>query len=78
MNFSLPNATRRLGKSLLETVLPIAERITGFQTAPGEYLPYRLKMLTGRYEAAEIVGRPITGAAMDAFGDPTLRSLAPK
>ena len=54
MNFSLPNATRRLGKSLLETVLPIAERITGFQTAPGEYLPYRLKMLTGRYEAAEI------------------------
>jgi FkbM family methyltransferase len=54
MNFSLPHATRRLGKSVLETVLPIAERITGFQTAPGEYLPYRLKMLTGRYEAAEI------------------------
>ena len=54
MNFSLPHATRRLGKSLLETVLPVAERITGFQTAPGEYLPYRLKMLTGRYEAAEI------------------------
>lgn len=54
MNFSLPHATRRLGKSLLETVLPIAERITGFQTAPGEYLPYRLKMLIGRYEAAEI------------------------
>jgi FkbM family methyltransferase len=54
MNFSLPHATRCLGKSLLETVLPIAERITGFQTAPGEYLPYRLKMLTGRYEAAEI------------------------
>ena len=54
MNFSLPHAIRRPGKSLLETVLPIAERITGFQTAPGEYLPYRLKMLTGRYEAAEI------------------------
>ena len=54
MNFSLPHAIRRLGKSLLETVLPIAERITGFQTAPGEYLPYRLKMLTGRYEAVEI------------------------
>jgi len=54
MNFSLPHATRRLGKSLLETVLPIAERVTGFQTASGEYLPYRLKMLTGRYEAAEI------------------------
>jgi FkbM family methyltransferase len=54
MNFSLPHATRRLGKSLLETVLPIAERITGFQTTPGEYLPYRLKMLTGHYEAAEI------------------------
>jgi FkbM family methyltransferase len=54
MNFSVPHATRRLGKSLLETVLPIAERIAGFQTAPGEYLPYRLKMLTGRYEATEI------------------------
>jgi FkbM family methyltransferase len=39
---------------VLEVILPWAERLTGFRTARGDYLPNRLRMLTGRYEAEEL------------------------
>ena len=45
---------RRFGKPLLEAALPWAERLTGFRTARGDYLPDRLRILTGRYEAEEL------------------------
>ena len=45
---------RRFGKSLLEIVLPAAEHLTGFRTARGDYLPNRIKLLFGRYEAGEM------------------------
>jgi FkbM family methyltransferase len=45
---------KRILKSTLELTLPWAERVRGFQTARGDYLPNRLKMLIGRYEADEI------------------------
>lgn len=44
---------RRLLKTTIEVALHLAERLTGFHTAPGGYLPHRLQMLTGRYEAEE-------------------------
>jgi FkbM family methyltransferase len=45
---------RRAVKSALEIALPFAEHLSAFKTARGDYLPNRLKMLTGRYEAEEI------------------------
>lgn len=49
------NATlRRIGKPILEIALPQVERLTGFRTAAGDYLPHRLQMLVGTYEAEEL------------------------
>jgi FkbM family methyltransferase len=53
MNSLLRRAARRFGKPLLEATLPWAERLTGFRTARGDYLPNRLRILAGRYEAEE-------------------------
>jgi FkbM family methyltransferase len=53
MRSPLRRLTRRLAKSTLELVLPIAESATGFRTARGDYLPNRIKILIGRYEVAE-------------------------
>jgi FkbM family methyltransferase len=53
MRSPLRRLTRRLAKSALEVVLPIAESATGFRTARGDYLPNRIKILIGRYEVAE-------------------------
>ena len=53
MNPVLRRVLRRIGKPALELALPWAERFTGFRTARGDYLPSRLRMLTGRYEAEE-------------------------
>jgi FkbM family methyltransferase len=41
-------------KAALETALPLAECLTGFRTAHGDYLRNRLRMLAGTYEAEEI------------------------
>ena len=49
----LRTSTRRLGKSLAEFALPLAERANGFRTATGDYLPNRVRMLFNRYETAE-------------------------
>jgi FkbM family methyltransferase len=54
MNPTLRRAVRRLAQPVLEIALPWAERVTGFHTARGDYLPTRLRMLTGRYEAEEL------------------------
>jgi FkbM family methyltransferase len=54
MNSILHRAARRFGKPVLEATLPWVERLTGFQTARGDYLPNRLRILTGRYEAEEL------------------------
>ena len=51
---SLLRQLGRFVKPVLETTLPWAERLTGFRTAPGDYLPDRLRILTGRYEAEEL------------------------
>jgi len=47
------NFLRHLCKVALEHALPWAERLTGFRTAEGDYLPNRLRMLLGNYEAEE-------------------------
>ncbi len=44
---------RRILKSLVEHALPAGELLTGFQTAKGDYLPNRLRILFGSYEAEE-------------------------
>src|SRR6185503_13852355 len=54
MNAPLRRLTRRIGKSTLEFFLPVAEQIKGFRTARGDYLPHRLRILFGNYEAEEI------------------------
>ena len=54
MNSILRRLGRRFAKPLLEMTLPWAERLTGFRTARGDYLPDRLRILTGRYEAEEL------------------------
>jgi FkbM family methyltransferase len=54
MNSILRSAARRFGKPVLEATLPWVERLTGFRTARGDYLPNRLRILTGRYEAEEL------------------------
>ena len=54
MNSILHRAARRFGKPVLEATPPWVERLTGFQTARGDYLPNRLRILTGRYEAEEL------------------------
>ncbi len=54
MNASLWQVSRRLGKPILEVALPRAERLTGFRTAAGDYLPNRLRMFIGSYEAEEL------------------------
>jgi FkbM family methyltransferase len=54
MNSILRRAARQFGKPLLEATLPWVERLTGFRTARGDYLPNRLRILTGRYEAEEL------------------------
>lgn len=46
--------TRRFLKSTLEALLPIAEGLTGFRTARGDYLPNRLRILFSVYEAEEL------------------------
>lgn len=51
---SLRRTIRRLAKPAVEFALPLAERLTGFRTARGDYLPTRLRILTGRYEAEEL------------------------
>ena len=38
---------------LLSWPLPWGERLIGFRTAPGDYLPNRFRMLTGSYEVQE-------------------------
>lgn len=45
---------RKFGKPILEVALPRAEALTGFRTAAGDYLPHRLQMLVGTYEAEEL------------------------
>lgn len=45
---------RRSAKAILEFSLPAAERLAGFRTPRGGYLPNRIRMLFGKYEAAEI------------------------
>lgn len=54
MNATLWQVSRRLGKPILEVALPRAERLTGFRTAAGDYLPNRLRMFVGSYEAEEL------------------------
>ena len=54
MNATLWRVSRRLGKPILEVALPRAERLTGFRTAAGDYLPNRLRMFVGSYEAEEL------------------------
>src|SRR5437899_6303854 len=54
MNSILRRSMGRLGKPVLEAILPWAERLTGFRTARGDYLPNRLRMLTSRYETEEL------------------------
>ena len=44
----------RSAKAILEFSLPTAERLAGFRTPRGGYLPNRIRMLFGKYEAAEI------------------------
>jgi len=44
---------RRIIKSILECVLPWGERLARFRTARGDYLPNRLRILFGTYEAEE-------------------------
>jgi FkbM family methyltransferase len=53
MHSALRRAGRRVAKALLETALPPMERMAGFRTARGGYLPNRIRMLTGRYEVEE-------------------------
>jgi FkbM family methyltransferase len=50
----LRRAVRHFAKPALETFLPWAERLTGFRTPDGDYLPYRLAMLLRRYELTEL------------------------
>ena len=40
-------------KAALEVALPVVERISGFHTPPGGYLPHRLQMLARTYESEE-------------------------
>lgn len=54
MNSRLRQTLRRGAKALLEATLPLAERCTGFRTARGDYLPNRLRILLGIYEADEL------------------------
>jgi FkbM family methyltransferase len=53
MDSALRRVGRHVAKALLETALPPMERVTGFQTPRGGYLPNRIRMLTGRYEVEE-------------------------
>ena len=50
----MKSRTRTFLKSTLEALLPIAESLTGFRTARGDYLPHRLRILFGIYETEEI------------------------
>src|SRR5437879_5821457 len=54
MNATLWKVGRRLGKPILEVALPRVERLTGFRTAAGDYLPNRLRMFVRSYEAEEL------------------------
>jgi FkbM family methyltransferase len=54
MHSALRRAGRRVAKAFLEAALPPMEWVAGFRTARGGYLPNRIRMLTGRYEAEEI------------------------
>lgn len=51
--------SRQILKPVVKGLLPMAERLAGFQTNGGEYLPYRIGMLLGSYEAEErrLMGR---------------------
>jgi FkbM family methyltransferase len=50
----MKSGTRTFLKSTLEALLPIAESLTGFRTAHGDYLPNRLRILFRVYEAEEL------------------------
>lgn len=50
----MKSAARQFLKASLEVLLPIAERVTGFRTARGDYLPNRLRILFGTYESEEL------------------------
>jgi FkbM family methyltransferase len=50
----MKSGVRQFLKSSLEAILPIAESVTGFRTARGDYLPNRLRILFGTYEAEEL------------------------
>ncbi len=54
MNATLWKVSRRLGKPILEVALRRAECLSGFRTAAGDYLPNRLRMFVGSYEAEEL------------------------
>jgi FkbM family methyltransferase len=54
MHSTFRRTGHRLTKALLEIALPPMESLAGFRTPRGDYLPNRIKMLTGRYEADEI------------------------
>jgi FkbM family methyltransferase len=54
MNKSLIINKSPIISTTIELALPWAERLTGFETVPGDYLPNRIKILAGRYEAEEI------------------------
>jgi FkbM family methyltransferase len=54
MSSLLGRLGRRIGKPVVEATLPWAERLMGFRTARGDYLPDRLRILTRRYEAEEL------------------------
>ncbi len=53
MHSALRRAGHHVAKAFLEAALSPVERVAGFRTARGGYLPNRIKMLTGRYEVAE-------------------------
>jgi FkbM family methyltransferase len=50
----MKSGARQFLKSTLEAILPMAESVTGFRTARGDYIPNRLRILFGTYEAAEL------------------------
>jgi FkbM family methyltransferase len=50
---SVSKLAKRTVRSVLEHALPFAERLKGFRTAYGDYLPNRLRVLIDTYEANE-------------------------
>jgi len=54
MKGPLRRVARGLAKPALELMLEAAEPLRGFRTASGDYLPNRLRILTGGYEREEL------------------------